>query len=141
MFENAGSDFRFRDAALCLQVAFFANENNFAGGDVPNQFETQDIDSDTFRSDNILGSQVGLALPEHDRPDPMRVAKTDDTDAGDHGDRGVTAAAAFMDTLDGTKNIVGVDAKLARALQFVSKNVEEYFGVGFGVYVSEVVLK
>ncbi len=46
-----------------------------------------------------------------------------------------------MHARDGAKHVVGVDAELVQALQFVGEHVEQHFGIGFGVDVTQIVFE
>ena len=78
------------------------------------------------------------ALPEHQRADAVRIAEAQDAVADDHGDHGVTAAAASIDRVDGREDVRRRDARRADALQLGGKHVEQHFGVGLGVQVAAI---
>ncbi len=106
--------------------------------DVAHPLKTEHIDGHAFRSDHIFHAVLRFALPKDDRPDPVRVAESHDAHSRDHGHCRVAPAAALMQTSHRRKDILGIDPKLAHALQFMSEDVEQDLGIGIGVDVAQI---
>ena len=71
-----------------------------------------------------------------ERPDAVRVAERDNSEAGEHSDARVRALDLLHEAADGVEDILLVDAELARLLEVIGEDVEEELRVGGGVDVS-----
>lgn len=109
------------------------------GLDVGPVLEAEGVADDALGRHHVVPPALDrLALaprPPHG-PDAVRVAEPKDAVAGDHGRARVRARRRLHDLAHGAKDVVAVDAELARLLERVGEEVEEELRVGRRVDVA-----
>ena len=72
------------------------------------------------------------------KPPKKKTQDNHQTKTGNQCYCGITALAAFVDHLDGVKNVVGSGLKLAQAMQLVGKHIEQHLGVRICIEVAKI---
>ena len=112
--------------------------DDFTRGDIAHQLETEHVERNAFGGQHPFRTLRRLALPEHQRADAVRIAQAQQPMADDHGDDGVTAAAAPIHRADRGENVGRRDARRTDALQLGGEHVEQDFRIGTGVEVAAI---
>ena len=126
------------DAHLRMQAAVHVDVHDFARRHVAHQLEAEHVERDALGGQHPFGALRRLALAEHQRTDAVRIAEPEQAVADDHGDHGVTAAAAAIDGAHRGEDVGGRDARRAHALQLRGQHVEQHFGIGTGVEMTAI---
>ena len=82
-----------------------------------------------------------LARAQHHRPDPMRITNAQQAVPADQGQGRKRPAAAPVNRVHRTEDVPGLEMGRILVLQFVRENVEQQFGIRFGVDVAPVAVE
>ena len=111
-----------------MKLTRLRDTNGFPRQHITQQLKTQYIQRHTLRGDHVLSTAtLTFTLPDHQRPNTVRVTEGHQTKAGNQRHCGITTFAAFMDHLDGIKNVAGGGLELAQAMQLMGKYIEQHF--------------
>ncbi|MNG92921.1 hypothetical protein D3C79_518680 [compost metagenome] len=138
VLENARLQLGAGRALLGVHLAFFGDVHGFAGCQVTDQGEAEDVQGNAFRGDHVFHAFVGVALAEDYRADAIGVAETDDAVAGDHRHHRVTADTAAVHVGNRSEHVFFGRLQLATHRQLMGEHVQQHFRVGVGVDVAQV---
>jgi len=107
---------------------------------VAQSIELQNVQGHTLGRDHVIAALIRLALAKHQRPNAIRIPKSNDSNTDDQGNHRVAAFTALMNGLDRVENLLGRWATVRPALQFVRKDIEQHFGIGTRAQMAAVFL-
>ena len=121
------------------EVAVDVDQHRLARRHVAQDLETERIDRDTFGGNQILGPGGRLVAADDQRANPERVAKGQQSVAGDHRNHRVGTPHAAMHAGNRAEDRIVVEAETrCGGLQLVRQHVEQHFGIGIGVDVPQI---
>src|SRR5690606_11092465 len=121
-----------------MELAAVLDEQRFAGGEIAQLAEAENVEGDTFRSNHVLVALPWFADAGDQGPDAVRIAECHDPGTYDHRNHRVAAPAPTMHRLDCLEYLLGRRVSAGAALQLVRKNVQQHFGIRTGCEVAAV---
>ena len=106
-------------------IAIQRIHHRFSRLHVPDQLESQSIQSHALGGDHILHAGWRFPLPEYQGPDTAGVAECQDPVPDDERNGRVGTSASLMHTLHRMEDVLLVDGQSALLAQLVGQHVQE----------------
>ena len=124
MLKNTGAQLGFFRTLAHVYLTVQRDVNRLSCLHISNQGKAENIECNAFRRQHELVAAGCFSLADHERPDTVPIAETDQTVIGDHGNRRVTTPAAPVHALHSVEYIVFRRLEFAPILQLMGKDVQ-----------------
>jgi hypothetical protein len=141
MLEDAGTQAGAAGTLASVQHSLHVDEHRLPRGYIIDQGKTEHVQGDTFRGEHVFRTQRTLPGADHQGPDTEGVAETQYPIVHDQAHCGITPATALVNRSYRGEDILRTRAQFAQGLHLVGEYIQQYFGVGVGVQVTQVVLE